>query len=350
LRVAAVFATLECRWLLEKRAKTVNPATARAPLDYDPLGEFDAEPTQPAPRREAPRVVPKTPSPPVVTPRGPEWGPLSALVLAILQVPLVGLWLGGVPSPLARTVGTATVPTPQAVANSSPVRQTGPAFSPISKVPETVIADPGVLHVETQPARVRVLVDGTYRGRSPLTLTGLANGSHTVAARFGTREIERDIDLQPGRTFSLVLSGPDEITATGAVSVDASIPLQVYRDGDLVGSSDTGVLVLPAGDHTLDIRDDRLGFRVRRAVRVRSGGTTPLRIDLPRAPISIEAQPPVEVWIDGTPVGMTPLSSLTSTIGRHQVRVRHPELGERTAMLLVTLDEPARLAFDLRQP
>ena len=339
---------LERRWLLETRAKTVKNAAARAPIDFDPLGEFDSEPVETPQRQEGPRRVAKAPPPVEPARRRVEWGPVVALALAMIQIPVVALWLAGVPSPLVLSAG-ATAPSPPRTTVSAPVTPSAlPDVRPMPKVVDEVAPDPGVLHVETQPARLRVTIDGTFRGRSPLTLTDLTTGSHSVVVRFGTQAIERIVDVQPGKSLSLVLAGPADVSATGAVTVDAAIPLQVYRDDQIVGSSETGALILPVGEHTLDIRDDRLGFRVQQAVRVRAGTTTPVRIELPRAPIFVDAQPSAEVWIDGTPVGMTPLNALMWTIGRHQVRVRHPELGERSATVLVTLDEPARLSIDLR--
>ena len=284
---------------------------------------------------------------PKVTSRGTEWVTVGALVLAIVQLPVVALWLIGVSSPWYPPTVIVAPSVAQHV--TTPARPVSiPDIGNTPKVADRVALEAAVLHVETQPSGVRVSVDGAFRGRSPLTLDALAGGSHTVVVRFGTRAIERVVDLQPGRNVSLVVAGPDDIPATGTVRVEGAIPLQVYLDDRLLGSSESGALVLPVGDHTLDIRDDRLGFRVQQSVRVRAGATTPVRIDLPRAPIFVDAQPWADVWIDGTPVGTTPLSSLRWTIGRHQVRVRHPELGERTATLLVTLDEPARLSIDLR--
>lgn len=339
--------TVECRWLVEEWARTVKPRTARAPIDVDPLGEFASEPPE-IRSHERPHAISKLPSATDGATRRVGVWPLSALTLAIVQLPLVTLWLVGVPSPVLSSAGTSAPASPLIEPQAQTQTSAPPNFSAIPKVAHSVSLEGGVLEVATEPPGARVSVDGSVRGRSPLTLSDLSSGSHTVVARFGARAIERVVSLQPGQTLSLVVAAPDDVSASGSVTVESAIPLQVYRDGQFVGSSENGALLLPVGNHTLDIRDDRLGFRIQHAARVRAGATTPVRIELPRVAVSVDAQPWAEVWVDGTPVGMTPVSSLMLTIGRHMVRLRHPELGERSTTLLATLDEPVRLFVDLR--
>jgi hypothetical protein len=103
----------------------------------------------------------------------------------------------------------------------------------------------------------------TLRGRSrrcraPLTLSELAQGTHTVVARFATRTVERVIDVEPGARCRSSSPDPGDRGHRGARRSAGSIPLQVYRDGELVGSTATGSLRLPAGEHALEMRDDRL--------------------------------------------------------------------------------------------
>jgi hypothetical protein len=142
-------------------------------------------------------------------------------------------------------------------------------------------------------------------------------------------------------------------TAPGAVSgwltVNVPQPLQIHEDGRLIGSTDFARMMLPAGEHTLDFVNDELGFRVRRTVRINPGATTTVPVELPRAQLSINAQPWASVWVDGQPVGDTPIGNLTPTIGRHEIIFRHPELGERRESVLVTLKGAARIGVDLRR-
>ena len=73
-------------------------------------------------------------------------------------------------------------------------------------------------------------------------------------------------------------------------------------------------------------------------------------LDLPRAPLSVNAVPWAQVSVDGRAIGDTPIGNSMETIGRHEVVFRHPELGERRASVLVTLKGPARVSVDMRRP
>jgi hypothetical protein len=108
-------------------------------------------------------------------------------------------------------------------------------------------------------------------------------------------------------------------------------------------------IMLPAGEHLLELSADAVGFRTTRSVRVTAGQTVALEVELPRAPVSINAVPWAEVFIDGTRVGETPLGNLQQPLGPHEIVFRHPQLGERRVTAMVTLKEAARISMDMRQ-
>jgi hypothetical protein len=108
-------------------------------------------------------------------------------------------------------------------------------------------------------------------------------------------------------------------------------------------------IILPVGEHVLELAADSVGFRTTRTVRVTAGQTVALSVDLPRAPLSINAVPWAEVFIDGTRVGETPLGNLPQTLGPHEIVFRHPQLGERRVNTVVTMKEANRISIDMRQ-
>ena len=55
---------------------------------------------------------------------------------------------------------------------------------------------------------------------------------------------------------------------------------------------------------------------------------------------------PGEVWVEDKRIGQTPLESISVPIGAHEIRVTHPELGERRLYVDVTLTERLHLTFD----
>ncbi len=79
------------------------------------------------------------------------------------------------------------------------------------------------------------------------------------------------------------------------------------------------------------------------------GESTTLSLELPEAPLAINAQPWADVWVDGEHVGETPIGNLTRPIGQYDIVFRHPNLGERRVPVLVTLKEATRVSVDLRE-
>lgn len=135
----------------------------------------------------------------------------------------------------------------------------------------------------------------------------------------------------------------------GVVTIDSPIAMNIYSGDKLVGTTAADSLMLPLGTADLEFVNDEVGYRTRRSVAVQAGRTTAVRIDVPRAPLHVNALPWAEVWVDGQRIGETPLGNLQQPLGRREVLFRHPELGERRATVLVTMKEPARISVDLRK-
>ena len=135
---------------------------------------------------------------------------------------------------------------------------------------------------------------------------------------------------------------------SGWLRVEVPVPMRISEDGRLLGTTDIDRLMLPTGDHVLDLRSDDLQFSTRLMVTIKAGETSTLPVRLPSASISINAKPWAEAWVDGERVGDTPIGTLMRTIGRHEVVLRHPELGERRVPVLVTLAQPARVIVDFK--
>jgi hypothetical protein len=135
----------------------------------------------------------------------------------------------------------------------------------------------------------------------------------------------------------------------GLVAIEAPVPMHVYTDNRLVGTTEADAIMLPVGEHDLELVSESVGFRAHRTVTVQAGRTSSVRIEAPRVPMHVNAIPWAEVWIDNQRMGETPLGNLQQTIGTHEIVFRHPDLGERRTTVLVTLKEPARVSMDLRK-
>jgi archaellum component FlaG (FlaF/FlaG flagellin family) len=194
-------------------------------------------------------------------------------------------------------------------------------------------------------------VDGVTRGVTPLTLPDLTAGAHAIAVRFSTATVEQRVDVVQGATASVHIVAPQTPgTVAGSLAVTVASPLQIFEQDRLVGTTNIGRLLLPPGQHVLDFVSDELGFRAQRTVTVKPGAAADVRLDLPAVTLSVNAQPWAEVFVDGERVGETPIGTLARPIGRHEILLRHPELGERRRTVTLTTNGPNRISVDMRRP
>jgi serine/threonine protein kinase len=226
----------------------------------------------------------------------------------------------------------------------------GATVSQYVEVPK-VVAETGQLQIRTEPSGARVVVDGTSRGSAPVTVENLMPGSHTVEVSNENGSVRQEITIAAGTTSSLVvpMQSAPQGALSGYISVAAPVDVQIYEDVRLVGSSRSDRLMVSVGRHELDIVNETLGFRTRRVVNVTPGQVSSIKLDWPNGSMAINAQPWAEVFIDGERVGETPIGNVPVPIGTHEVRFRHPELGEQVVRSTVTLGSPARLSVDLRK-
>jgi len=211
-------------------------------------------------------------------------------------------------------------------------------------------ATSGTLEVTSEPSRVPLVVDGVAVGTSPLTATTMAAGEHVLSARFASGTVQRRIRVQAGRTTTLHVVSPvatgDSIV--GWLNVDTALPLRILEEGRLLGTSDVNRVMLSVGTHALHFVNDDTGFEIDRTVTVSAGQPTAIRIETPTSTLSINARPWAEVFVDGERVGETPIGNLSRPIGRHEIVLRHPELGEQRQTVMLTQRAPTRVSVDFQ--
>jgi hypothetical protein len=210
----------------------------------------------------------------------------------------------------------------------------------------------GQLTVRTEPPGARVIIDGTPSGTTPVTIEGLSPGSHSVALATDLNSVTQDVLIEAGTTAALVvpMAAPATVPVSGWISIAAPAEVQVYEQGRLLGTSESGRIMLAAGRHDFEIRNDALGYHATRSVTVSAGKVSPIQLDWPKGSMALNAQPWAEVWIDGGRVGETPIGNLAVPIGSRDVIFRHPEFGERSVRVTVTTTTPARVSVDMRKP
>jgi hypothetical protein len=215
---------------------------------------------------------------------------------------------------------------------------------------QTALAS-GQLQIRTEPSGARVSVDGHRRGTAPLTIEGLSPGTHAVMVEGDTGTMTNDVTVQAGASSSLVLrlTAPRGALVSGWISVTAPAEVQLFESQRLLGTSRSDRIMATVGKHDLEIVNDALGFRETRTVNVSPGGVTAFAVNWPKGSMALNAVPWAAVWVDGEPVGETPIGNISVPVGPHEILFRHPELGERRYSTIVTVAGPARVSADLRK-
>ncbi|WP_457637788.1 PEGA domain-containing protein [Oceanithermus sp.] len=182
----------------------------------------------------------------------------------------------------------------------------------------------GTLDVSSSPSGAKVYINGSYRGRTPLTL-GLNPGSYDVEIRLdGYQTYRARVRVQAGKT-SRLSPRLARVVTTGNLSVN-SLPqgAEVYVDGSYRGRTPLNVS-LNEGTYDVELRLPGYETYVAR-VRVRSGKTSRLAPRLQpvvtTGTLEIYSTPSgAEAYVDGVFSGYTPVT-VNLDAGSHEVEVK----------------------------
>ncbi len=254
--------------------------------------------------------------------------------LAIAVLVLVGIAIGAGRYYMLSKAEEPETETPAAAATAPPPE---PAVVPIK-------TETGQIAVETQPVGARVLLDGKPVGQSPVTLTEVPVGRHTITLVSASGEVTRVVKVANGKTSTVDVS-----IFAGWVAVFAPVVLEVSVDGRSIGNTEQNRLMLPAGRHELTLVNRDLGYKGVQQVEVEPGEVRSVTID-PRGPASFNAVPWAEVWLDGQKLGDTPLANVRVPIGVREFVFKNPQYGERKVTATIRADQPAAIGVDFTRP
>ena len=195
----------------------------------------------------------------------------------------------------------------------------------------------------------RVSIDGIARGVTPLIVSDIPPGAHTVVVEGSSGRFRQDVTVQAGVRSSVAVTMPAGGATGGWLTVKAPVEMQLYENGSLLGSSKSERIMLPAGRHIVEAVNPGLGYRSTNTVQIAPGDIANLNLELPLANLAINALPWAEVSIGGKPLGTTPLGSVSVPIGTHELIFTHPQLGERKVSITVTVNGPNRVSADMNQ-
>jgi hypothetical protein len=307
------------------------------PVAFDSTAIFDAEPPvveakKPAVRRR----VPKPALGSVVAPLIQAVRRVAPIAVALIVVVVVGL--------LARPyVGTVKAWLSELSNEPAPSKPGAVVAKPAPPRPAAGAARTGQLIARSDPPGAKVLVDGTERGVTPLTLD-VTIGPHTVVVQSDKGSVRRTVTVASDRTAVV-----SESIFAGWLNVYAPFELQITEGPRVIRLDETGRVLLPPGPHDLRLENRDLGYRETRRVEVQPGETTSLSIVVSPSTLTVTASAPAVVSIDGQQVGETPLTNHPIALGTRDILVKSADGMERRFTRKVTV-APVEIAVDFSQP
>lgn len=109
-------------------------------------------------------------------------------------------------------------------------------------------AAPGSLDISSEPSGATVTIDGTVRGTTPLSLSSIAAGDHTVVLSMdGYADLSSTITIPAGGTFTDTYTLSCNILSVSSTPSGATVTI----DGTTEGTTPLSLRAVTAGDHTL---------------------------------------------------------------------------------------------------
>ena len=201
----------------------------------------------------------------------------------------------------------------------------------------------GRLQITSQPPVARVLVDGKFRGVTPLTLDDLKLGEHSVVLKTAEGSVSRTVTI--AASDSVVL---EEMIFSGWLAVYSPFDLVVREGAKALPLDDRHQIMLPPGPHAVHLENRALGYDEVRQVDLKPGEVLTLQVTPPRSALSVQATADAQVFVDGVLAGDTPLVAFPVALGTHEVIVKRAGDGRR--FVVTSTVKPAALSVDFSKP
>jgi hypothetical protein len=229
-----------------------------------------------------------------------------------------------------------------------------PILSPPEERERAVAPEPsptGEIRISSSPQGAKVFLNGKYSDRdTPTRLSGLSPGKYQLTLKKeGFEAWEGEVTV--GASESLDLSGVTLQEAFGRLNLHVSPWADVYYNGEKVGTTPLGHIQLQEGIHRLVLKNPLLNIEKGVTVRIVARELTKMIVDLTegiRGKLKINVTPWAHVYVDGKPMGTTPLKPLELTVGEHIILVKNDKLRrEHSSRITIKPNEVYAMDIDL---
>lgn len=198
----------------------------------------------------------------------------------------------------------------------------------------------GDLEVNSTPPGAQVTVDGKARGATPVTVTDLKPGRHTVELIGESGTIQRTVTIAAGQTAAL-----DESIFSGFLVLYSPFDVVVTEGSRTLRFDDRNQVMLPSGHHELRVVNRPLGYDAVERVDLKPGETARITVKPPPTPVTVTASEQAEVWLDGARIGDAPVNAMPVELGTHDIVVKRAAGGEKRFTVTITV-KPLTLNAD----
>jgi archaellum component FlaG (FlaF/FlaG flagellin family) len=330
-------------WARTRRATWTDAPLPAPPVIHD-FASF--APPLPAPAQDLP--------PPIAAPAGPSAAsriagqigaaagpvlrrlPRIAAILALLAVGgAVGIYGGRY---LLNVINTD----PPLKGDKPP--GTAPGARGGAPIPPVPMKNAGAVEVTSTPSGAQVLLDGKPRGVTPLKLPDVSVGRHTIELRSSAGNVQRTVTVEGGKTAAV-----EESIFSGFLALYSPIEVVVTVGGRRLQFDERSQTMMAPGRHELRVASQALGYESVEQIEVKPGETARLTIKPPLTPVTVTANEPAEVWLDGSRIGDVPVNEMPVALGTHEIVVKRAAGGERKMTVTVTT-KPMTQNVDFTKP
>jgi tRNA A-37 threonylcarbamoyl transferase component Bud32 len=209
----------------------------------------------------------------------------------------------------------------------------------------------GEIRISSAPPGAKVyLNDKDIARNTPIRLSGLSPGKYTVKLKKeGYKVWKEEVVLRASEPLDI-----QEVTlqeAFGKLNLHVSPWADVYYKGEKLGTTPLAHIPLQEGIHKLVLKNPLLNIEKELSVKIVANELIKKSIDILegiKGKLKIRVTPWAYVYVDGKPMGTTPLIPLELTAGEHFVLVKNDKLGkQQSSMVIIRPNEVHSMEVDL---
>lgn len=144
---------------------------------------------------------------------------------------------------------------------------------------------PGGMNLQSVPDGASLMVNGEYRGKTPLRITGLSPGKYAVTfSRFGFGEVAIEVPVNQGTIAEV---NATLLSETGTLMVNSTpTGARVVLDDNEAGLSPVVLKNISADNHTIRVEKNGYAPAVRQ-IRIDAGRVSSFDVSLDPVPVSL---------------------------------------------------------------